>query len=335
MIPVPKNLAVPLFLLGVLWSFSFAAPGAWVSAAEPFRTARVRVGLLPVYSDTHVTSGIVKFLKRGDRVEVLAETVVTDSKWCSVRESARAPMLGFVNCLALEFSPEEKKDAAAQGKKPPPVVHPPEEPKSPARPVPRKSPKETKDPPPYGEFLQVLWKEDVGRVREMLQRGIDPNKPTSFGTRPLLIASKKKNPELLKVLMENGAGVDGKDGNGLTALMAASSMGFPANVRLLITAGADVNARDLKGLTPLMWATVQGHPQIVEILLAHGAEVQAKTGEGLTALRMSQRIVANLKSSPAEGQKGSSPELISKRKKDLSRHEQVLRLLEKAGGGSP
>ena len=38
--------------------------------------ARVKVGLLPVYIEPSVTSGMVKLLKKGDLVHVEGETVI-------------------------------------------------------------------------------------------------------------------------------------------------------------------------------------------------------------------------------------------------------------------
>jgi hypothetical protein len=272
--------------------------------------ASVKVELLPVYTDTSVTSGILKFLRKGDAVEVEAETITSEDRWCSVRESGRKMMVGFVNCEALEyFSPSRQPSA---------------------RLIPSVPPKETGPAPRPGYLLQALWNEDIGRMKDLLGKGADPNAQTSCGTRPLLIAAKKENTEMTKILVENGAKVDGKDNNGLTPLMSAASAGKAGNVEVLIAAAADLNAKDNKGITVLMWATVKGFANIVEILLSNGADVNAKTAEGLTAQRMSQRIIADLKRLGDEAEnddkKGDTP------RTRLARHERVFRILEKNGG---
>jgi Ankyrin repeats (3 copies)/Ankyrin repeat len=272
--------------------------------------ATVKVELLPVYTDTSVTSGILKFLKKGDGVDIEAETISAEGHWCSVNESGRKMMIGFVNCEALDYFSSARKPSA--------------------RLIPSIPPKDTGSVPRPGYLLQALWNEDVGRIKDLLEKGADPNAQTSCGTRPLLIAAKKGNTEIIRILIENGAQVDGRDKSGLTPLMSAASVGKAGNVETLIAAAADLNAKDNKGITALMWATVKGFADVVEILLSNGADVKAKTAEGLTAKRMSQRIIADLKRSSGDAEdideKGDIP---SNR---LARHERVFRILERAGG---
>jgi hypothetical protein len=303
--------------------------GAAALAAEPVEPATVRVGLLPVYAGPSVTSGIVKFLKKEEGVEVQSELFNPEGKWCGIAEPSKKSRLGYVNCEALTFSKPRKQTSTPREETRPTASLKPENSRPPARLTPPGSREEKEPTPPLGEFLQALWQEDLARVENMLKAGIDPNAQTSTGNRPLLIATKKKNPRLMEILIAHGAKVDAPDRNGLTALMAAASMGLGSNVRALISAGANVDARDEKGSTSLMWAAISGHPQVVEILLAHGADVKVKNKDGLTALGLSQRITAGRKRSLAEAQEGNRKEELAELKKRLAKHEAVLRLLEK------
>ena len=225
--------------------------------------------------------------------------------------------MGFVNCESLEYSPR------------PPPFSQLDEKKTSTNP---KAQKEAGESPYQVSLLQAIWKEDVAGVKEFLGKGADPNAFTSTGTTPLLIAAKKKNPQLMQILVEKGAKVDWRDKDGITPLMAAVSAGLVQNVRTLITAGANVNAKDTKGFTPLMWATAQGFPQVVEILLAYGADVNLKTPEGLNVMGLSKRITADLQRSLADAQKKKDQKNIAKLKKSLAQHEQVFQLLEKGAG---
>jgi hypothetical protein len=309
-----------------IWGILFM--GAAAFAAEPSEPATVRVGMLPVYAGPSVTSGIVKFLKKEEGVEVQSELFNQEGKWCAIVEPSKKNYLGYVNCEGLIFS-RPQKQTAAQGEESRPLASLKPEPIRPlARPPSTESREEKPPPPPFGEFLQALWQEDLARVGNMLKAGIDPNTQTTMGNRPLLIAAKKKNPRLLEILLANGAKVDAPDRNGLTALMAAASMGLDQNVQVLISAGAKVNARDEKGSTPLIWAAISGHPQVVEILLAHGADGKVKNKDGLTALSLSKRINASRKRSLAEAQEGNRKEDLAVLQKGLARHEAVLLLLE-------
>jgi hypothetical protein len=307
-------------MLGILFL------GAGAFSAEPPEPATVRVGLVPVYAGPSVTSGIVKFLKKEEAVEVQAEASNQEGKWCTVAEPSTKTRLGYVNCEALIFS-RPREQASREDRPAPPSSRPP-------APLPLPQPGVEKEPgPPLGVFLQALWQEDPAKVENMLNAGIDPNAQTAMGNRPLLIAAKKRNPRMLEILIAHGAKVDAADRTGLTALMAASSLGLAQNVSVLISAGANVNARDEKGSTPLIWAAISGYPQVVEILLAHGADGKVKNKDGLTALELSKRITAFRQKSLAEAQEGNRKEDLPELRKILARHEAVLRLLEPSEGG--
>lgn len=89
--------------------------------------------------------------------------------------------------------------------------------------------------------------------------------------------------DLVRLLLEHEALVDGPSFRGQTPLMAASACGEPAVVCLLISAGADVNRADDYGLRPLMYAAHFGHVEVATILLEEGAAPDPST-ESLSAL---------------------------------------------------
>jgi hypothetical protein len=312
-----------------IWGILFL--GAPAFAAEPSEPATVGVRILPVYAGPSVTSGIVKFLKKEEAIEVQSELFNPEGKWCAIVDPSKKTPLGYVNCEGLIFS-RPQKHTAGRGEESHPLASLKPEPRPMAR-LPSVESREEKQPAPaFGEFLQALWQEDLARVENMLKAGVDPNAQTTMGNRPLLIAAKKKNPRLLEILIAKGANVDAADRNGLTPLMAAASMGLDQNVQVLISAGAKVNARDEKGSTPLIWAAISGQPQVVEILMAHGADGKAKNKDGHTALSLSKRINASRKRSLAEAEEGNRKEEegLAELRKGLERHEAVLLLLEKA-----
>ena len=116
-------------------------------------------------------------------------------------------------------------------------------------------------------------------------------------TQALIEAAKKGDLEQVRDLLDEGADVNAKNGDGLTALMAAAETGNLDVVKFLIEKGADVNAREntdvqvtastsLKGFslkrfgqvsietggTALWIAQQRGHKEIVELLKAHRAK---------------------------------------------------------------
>jgi len=75
---------------------------------------------------------------------------------------------------------------------------------------------------------------------------------------------------------------------GLTALHLAATMGHEDMVELLIERGADVNGRDASGSTPLHHAAAGGNKAVVELLLAKGADVNARDNKNRTPLYLAK-----------------------------------------------
>ena len=101
------------------------------------------------------------------------------------------------------------------------------------------------------ELIKASREGNVGRVRKLLDLGVNPN-----------IQNDEESP----------------------ALIQASLYGYSDIVRMLLAAGAEVNLRGLDGYTALMGASQEGHPEIVEILLAAGAKVDLQDDYGTPAL---------------------------------------------------
>jgi ankyrin repeat protein len=106
----------------------------------------------------------------------------------------------------------------------------------------------------------------------------------------------------IKDLLSNGAEVDIRDKNGMTPLLLAARKGNREIVKLLLAHGADVNAQDYYlAWTPLILASALGHKEVVKLLLEYGADVDIKDQNGMTALKYAikngyKEIVALLKS---------------------------------------
>ena len=75
---------------------------------------------------------------------------------------------------------------------------------------------------------------------------------------------------------------------GRTPLMLAAFRGDTAAVINLLERGADVNARDGDGDTALMFAAYRGHGLVVALLLQYGANVYARARNGWTAKKAAQ-----------------------------------------------
>ncbi|MEW6347812.1 MAG: ankyrin repeat domain-containing protein [Thermodesulfobacteriota bacterium] len=133
-----------------------------------------------------------------------------------------------------------------------------------------------------GSLVSAAKAGDVAKVRELLDKGGDPNEK-EYGFSPLMFACERGNLELVRLLIGRGADVNARDpGLALTPLMAAASgKGFPDGlqreilgleiVTLLVQHGADVNAVGKKGHTARGFAAESQHARIVAFLDEQGA----------------------------------------------------------------
>lgn len=86
----------------------------------------------------------------------------------------------------------------------------------------------------------------------------------------------KKDPNLASALAAN---------DGWSALHWAAYMDRPDVIKLLIENGADVNIRDgINNVTPLFWAVRKGRLDAAKLLIDKGADVKIKMKEGQTLL---------------------------------------------------
>jgi ankyrin repeat protein len=100
---------------------------------------------------------------------------------------------------------------------------------------------------------------------------------------PLHYATNLAGPEIIRILLENGAAVNAKGARDQTPLHLACTR---EAVDLLLAKKADVNALDNQGYTPLHWASASGRLAVAEQLIKGGADVNAKDKNGFTPLHL-------------------------------------------------
>ena len=179
---------------------------------------------------------------------------------------------------------------------------------------------------PVPPLIEAVWNRDIGRVKELLAEGADPdakgatedgmppwywaisngeyraaelmlekvkdaNLPLPEGAQPrrygLLMAANADQVGIARVLMDKGIPVDARARDKTTPLMIAAAGGHLETVKLLIGRGAGVNLQDDQGDTALMAAVRAGSLASVKALLGAGADVDQKDKVGRTALHWS------------------------------------------------
>ena len=121
---------------------------------------------------------------------------------------------------------------------------------------------------------------------------------SNFGGTALHRAAASGHEAVVRLLLENGAGVDVQDKLGATALRGAAASGHEAVVRLLLENGAGVDDKSKFGRSALHRAVASGHEAVVRLLLEDGAGVDDKNKFVATALhwaaaRGQKNITAN------------------------------------------
>ena len=141
-------------------------------------------------------------------------------------------------------------------------------------------------------------------IRELLAAGVDPNSPNPEGETALMLVVRTGQLAAAEALIEAGADVNAKERwAGQNALMWAGAQLQPQMVKLLLANGAEVDARSAVrewtrkvsseprpkelaqgGLTPLMFAARTGCIECAELLLAAGADINLTDPYGVTPL---------------------------------------------------
>lgn len=140
------------------------------------------------------------------------------------------------------------------------------------------------------EFLDAVEDGDYKEIRTRLGRGANINALNTDGFPAIIIASDRKNLEMVKFLLEQGAKPDTRSEEGQdTALMRRADAGDGEAVKMLLDKGANVNLQDRLGETALIKAVRSRKTRIVSMLLEHGAEINIADYTGNNAMDHAKR----------------------------------------------
>jgi ankyrin repeat protein len=136
---------------------------------------------------------------------------------------------------------------------------------------------EARNPAGESPLMLAALKGQLPMVKRLIERKAEVNKP---GWAPLHYAATNAEPvsvDLVRLLLEHHAYIDAESPNKTTPLMMAARYGTPEVVKLLLEEGADPTLRNEQGLTALDFA-VRAERQDAAALIGNALRSRTSTG---------------------------------------------------------
>lgn len=134
------------------------------------------------------------------------------------------------------------------------------------------------------ELLVAILANDISQVKFILDKNSKLYEQSNY---LLSRAIRKKNIDIIKLLIQRGADINYKDESGVYPIHLAILWQELEIVKLLINHGADINVQDDKGLTPLHFAILRcqfrGKEEIVNYIISKLPDFTIKDASGRTA----------------------------------------------------
>lgn len=130
-------------------------------------------------------------------------------------------------------------------------------------------------------LMEAVSRGWMDKVKELLAGNADVNETDPLGATALMSA---QTAEMAKLLRAAGADIHACDKYGSTVLM--KTLAYPEVVRVLLDNGADPDVRNEAGDTALIWCGRWGHAASASLLAVRGAkqDIENKAGETLQSV---------------------------------------------------
>ncbi|MDO9023933.1 ankyrin repeat domain-containing protein [Zwartia sp.] len=137
------------------------------------------------------------------------------------------------------------------------------------------------------DFWFYIINDHDSDLKELLRRGMDPNRKSPNQQTPLTMAARENSWRAFDVLLASrNIDVNLANAYNETPLMYTALLGDLPRSRQLLAKGARVNQ---PGWSPLHYAAVKGNAAIIKLLLSNGAAVNEPSPDGDTPLILAVR----------------------------------------------
>jgi len=142
----------------------------------------------------------------------------------------------------------------------------------------------------YDDFFRAVGVDNDRTVKQLLERGFDPNTPDPKGQVGLYLALREGSLKVAEALLQHPKlKIDAANAADATPRMMAALRGNLEWTKRLLDRGAQV---DRPGWAPLHYAATGPEPKVVTLLLDRGARIEARSPNGSTPLMMAARYGA-------------------------------------------
>jgi ankyrin repeat protein len=143
-------------------------------------------------------------------------------------------------------------------------------------------------------FLKSIHTGDIQTLQRLIRMDDQSLHETDSDGRSLLmnaIAPELSTPEILRLLLRNGANPNHQDFQGLNAVHIAARNNKAEMLAALLDAGADPHLPDQFGNNPIWLATIAGRANqaCMRILLDAGADPTVKNKGGISAIDLAKQ----------------------------------------------
>jgi ankyrin repeat protein len=142
------------------------------------------------------------------------------------------------------------------------------------------------------QWISLLKSNDYLGIKKYLSNGGNPNAQEDNGESVICFAMRYRcDPEILELLIENGADIHHVDKEGVSVFDVAVTYNNLSIINLLLESGFDVNVPTRKsGFTPLMGAVCYGRIEVVKKLLEKNADIVVRDNHGFSALDYARKM---------------------------------------------
>jgi ankyrin repeat protein len=180
--------------------------------------------------------------------------------------------------------------------------------------------------------MEAVKSGDSAAVKLLLDRGAEVNIKTGEGRTALMEAASRGHTATVQKLLDKDADIKAKDNSGNTALMNAVVSGNLQTVKILLNAGLDVNAESEYGWTPLVFASAFGHPEIVQAILDEGGDISEYGGMAMDwaafwgGSRLDKAKIKSLLRKAATNKSPATPVVLTRKYKQMRLDRFVYRI---------